>query len=65
MIDDIKRELEEIQELIYKIKTKDYMTKSSLLLRKIPLLKLLEEKEKFMKKNYKKIIEQLEFDIKN
>jgi len=38
------------------------MTKSYLLLKKIDLLKILEAQEKL---TYKKIIEQLEFDIKN
>lgn len=65
MIDDIKRELIEIQKLINETKPNEYMRKSSLLLRKIPLLKLLEEQEKFTKENYKKIIKQLEDDIRN
>ena len=63
MSEKIKKQIEELQDKIEK--TDSSMMRSHLLLEKISLLRILEVQKEFKKLNYKKIIEQLDEDLKN
>ena len=63
---DVKKELEQIQDKIEN--AKNPMLKSYLLLKKIDLLKVLEAQksvQELINEKYKKVIDQLEWDLKN